>query len=172
MRKRTTRLDVCRKPRSVAGPRAGTGLAAPATGKVAGRADSILGDQVADPKPPQAALVKSHGRERRGNVGTMIPGGTIETGETCEGGVKLPGSTWQLRISTRSSAISISCLQYSRFRPYRGQTAAKAVGCQFWRFSALDLGCAWMGWSCRRPRDLHRRAHRAPTTTHQNPSAF
>ena len=29
-----------------------------------------FGDQVADPKPPRAALVKSYGRERRGNVGT------------------------------------------------------------------------------------------------------
>ena len=40
-----------------------------------------FGDQVADPKPPRAAVVKSHGRERRGNVGTMIPTGTIERGE-------------------------------------------------------------------------------------------
>ena len=29
-----------------------------------------FGDQVADPKPPRAAVVKSHGRERCGNVGT------------------------------------------------------------------------------------------------------
>ena len=40
-----------------------------------------FGDQVADPKPPPAAVVKSHGRERRGNAGTMIPAGTIERGE-------------------------------------------------------------------------------------------
>ena len=40
-----------------------------------------FGDQVVDPKPPRAAVVKSHGRERRGNVGTMIPAGTIERGE-------------------------------------------------------------------------------------------
>ena len=40
-----------------------------------------FGDQVADPKPPRAAVVKSHGRERRGNVGTMIPAGMIERGE-------------------------------------------------------------------------------------------
>ena len=40
-----------------------------------------FGDQVADPKPPRAALVKSHGGERRGNVGTMIPAGTVERGE-------------------------------------------------------------------------------------------
>ena len=40
-----------------------------------------FGDQVADPKPPQAALVKSHGGERCGNVGTMIPAGTVERGE-------------------------------------------------------------------------------------------
>jgi hypothetical protein len=40
-----------------------------------------FGDQVADPKPPQAALVKSHGGERCGNVGTMIPAGTVEKGE-------------------------------------------------------------------------------------------
>jgi hypothetical protein len=33
------------------------------------------------PKPPQAALVKSHGGERCGNVGTMIPAGTVERGE-------------------------------------------------------------------------------------------
>jgi hypothetical protein len=39
-----------------------------------------FGDQVADPKPPRAAVVKSHGRERRGNVG-MIPTGTVERGE-------------------------------------------------------------------------------------------
>ena len=38
-------------------------------------------DQVADPKPPRAALVKSHGGERCGNVGTMIPAGTVERGE-------------------------------------------------------------------------------------------
>jgi hypothetical protein len=40
-----------------------------------------LGDQVADPKPPQAAVVKSRGGERCGNVGTMIPAGTVERGE-------------------------------------------------------------------------------------------
>jgi hypothetical protein len=40
-----------------------------------------FGDQVADPKPPRAALVKSHGGERCGNVGTMIPAGTVERGE-------------------------------------------------------------------------------------------
>src|SRR5437773_12247339 len=40
-----------------------------------------FGDQVADPKPPRAAVVKSHGRERRGNVGTMIPAGKVERGE-------------------------------------------------------------------------------------------
>src|ERR1700741_898007 len=38
-------------------------------------------DQVADPKPPQAAVVKSHGGERCGNAGTMIPAGTVERGE-------------------------------------------------------------------------------------------
>ena len=35
----------------------------------------------ADPKPPEAALVKSHGGERCGKVGTMIPAGTVERGE-------------------------------------------------------------------------------------------
>jgi hypothetical protein len=40
-----------------------------------------FGYQVADPKPPQAALAKSHGGERCGNVGTMIPAGTVERGE-------------------------------------------------------------------------------------------
>src|SRR5262249_24546952 len=40
-----------------------------------------FGDQVADPKPRQAAVVKSHGGERCGNVGTKIPAGTIERGE-------------------------------------------------------------------------------------------
>ena len=40
-----------------------------------------FGDQVADPKPPRAAAVKSRGGERRGNVGTMIPAGAVERGE-------------------------------------------------------------------------------------------
>ena len=40
-----------------------------------------FGDQVADPKPPRAAAVKSRGGERRGNVRAMIPTGTIERGE-------------------------------------------------------------------------------------------
>ena len=40
-----------------------------------------FGDQVADPKPPQAAVVKSHGGERCGNVGTVILAGTVERGE-------------------------------------------------------------------------------------------
>ena len=40
-----------------------------------------FGDQVADPKPPQAAVVKSHGGERCGKVGTMIPTGMVERGE-------------------------------------------------------------------------------------------
>ena len=40
-----------------------------------------FGDQDADPKPPQAAVVKSHGGERCGNAGTMIPAGTVERGE-------------------------------------------------------------------------------------------
>src|ERR1700751_1127619 len=39
-----------------------------------------FGDQVADPKPPQAAVVKSHGGERCGNAGTMILAGTGERG--------------------------------------------------------------------------------------------
>jgi hypothetical protein len=34
-----------------------------------------FGDQVVDPKPPRAAVVKSH------NVGAMIPAGKIERGE-------------------------------------------------------------------------------------------
>ena len=42
---------------------------------------SGFGDQVVDPKPPRAAVVKSHGRERRGNAGTVIPAGTVERGE-------------------------------------------------------------------------------------------
>src|SRR5215475_12797453 len=40
-----------------------------------------FGDQVADPKPPQAAVVKSDGGERCGNVGAMISAGKIERGE-------------------------------------------------------------------------------------------
>src|SRR6266581_4646987 len=40
-----------------------------------------FGNQVADPKPPQAAVVKSDGGERCGNVGAMIPAGKIERGE-------------------------------------------------------------------------------------------
>ena len=40
-----------------------------------------FGDQVADPKPPQAAAVKSRGGERCGNAGTMIPAGKVEGGE-------------------------------------------------------------------------------------------
>src|SRR5216684_9362890 len=40
-----------------------------------------FGDQVADPRPPRAAAVKSRGGERCGNVGTMIPAGMIERGE-------------------------------------------------------------------------------------------
>jgi hypothetical protein len=40
-----------------------------------------FGDQVADPKPPQAAAVKSRGGERCGNVGTVILAGTVERGE-------------------------------------------------------------------------------------------
>jgi hypothetical protein len=40
-----------------------------------------FGDQVADPKPPQAAVVKSDGGERCGNVGAMIPAGKVERGE-------------------------------------------------------------------------------------------
>jgi hypothetical protein len=40
-----------------------------------------FGDQVTNLKPPRAAVVKSHGREHRGNVGAMIPAGMIERGE-------------------------------------------------------------------------------------------
>ena len=40
-----------------------------------------FGNQVADPKPPRAAAVKSHGRERCGNAGTKILAGEIERGE-------------------------------------------------------------------------------------------
>jgi hypothetical protein len=40
-----------------------------------------FGDQVADPKSPRAATVKSRGGERRGNAGTMIPAGMVERGE-------------------------------------------------------------------------------------------
>ena len=40
-----------------------------------------FGDQVADPKPPQAAAAKSRGSERCGNARTMIPAGTVERGE-------------------------------------------------------------------------------------------
>ena len=40
-----------------------------------------FGDQVADPKPPQAAVVKSDGGERCGKVGAKIPAGKVERGE-------------------------------------------------------------------------------------------
>ena len=40
-----------------------------------------FGDQVVDPKPPRAAVVKIHGRERRGNAWTMIPAGKVERDE-------------------------------------------------------------------------------------------
>src|SRR5882724_4323988 len=40
-----------------------------------------FGDQVADPKPPRAAAVKSRGGERRGNAWTMIQAGMVERGE-------------------------------------------------------------------------------------------
>ncbi len=40
-----------------------------------------FGNQVADPKPPQAAVVKSHGSERCGKARTMILAGTVERGE-------------------------------------------------------------------------------------------
>src|SRR3989304_9623458 len=40
-----------------------------------------FGDQVADPKPPRAAVVKSPGRERRGNVWAMTPAGKVERDE-------------------------------------------------------------------------------------------
>jgi hypothetical protein len=40
-----------------------------------------FGDQVVDPKPPQAAVDKIHGGEHCGNVGTKIPAGTVERGE-------------------------------------------------------------------------------------------
>src|ERR1700731_1403876 len=39
-----------------------------------------FGDRVAGPKPPRAALVKTDGGERCGNLGTMIPAGTVERG--------------------------------------------------------------------------------------------
>jgi hypothetical protein len=40
-----------------------------------------FGDQVADPKPPQAAAVKSHGGERCGKSWNKILAGMIERGE-------------------------------------------------------------------------------------------
>jgi hypothetical protein len=40
-----------------------------------------FGDQVADPKLPQAAAVKSRGGERCGKAGSMIPTGKVERGE-------------------------------------------------------------------------------------------
>jgi thioredoxin reductase len=41
--------------------------------------NSGFGDQVADPKPPQAAVDKNHGGECCGNAGAMIPAGTAES---------------------------------------------------------------------------------------------
>ena len=40
-----------------------------------------FGDQVADPKPPQAATDKIRGGERCGNAGAVIPAGEVERGE-------------------------------------------------------------------------------------------
>jgi hypothetical protein len=40
-----------------------------------------FGDQVADPKPLQVAVVKSDGGERCRKVGTMISAGKVERGE-------------------------------------------------------------------------------------------
>jgi hypothetical protein len=40
-----------------------------------------FGDQVADPKPPQAAVGKSHSGERCGKAGTLISTGEVERGE-------------------------------------------------------------------------------------------
>ena len=44
-----------------------------------GYAPSLI--SVIDPKPLQAAVVKSDGGERCRNAGTMIPAGTVEGGE-------------------------------------------------------------------------------------------
>jgi hypothetical protein len=43
-----------------------------------------FGDQVADPKPPQAAAVKSRGGERCGKAGTMIPTGMVREASASE----------------------------------------------------------------------------------------
>jgi hypothetical protein len=40
-----------------------------------------FGDQVVDPKLPQAAAGKSYGGERCGKAGMMIPAGEVERGE-------------------------------------------------------------------------------------------
>jgi hypothetical protein len=44
----------------------------------------------ADLKPPQAAVVKSHGGERCGKVGTKISIGEIERGERKRTAVEVP----------------------------------------------------------------------------------
>jgi hypothetical protein len=52
------------------------------SGTVRGEGGNILTySEVVDPKPPQAAAVKSRGGERCGNAGTMIPTGKVERGE-------------------------------------------------------------------------------------------
>src|SRR5262245_31819070 len=71
----------------------------------------------ADPKPPQAAAVKSRGGEHCGKVGTMIPAGTVEGGEC-----KRTARFWErpevkvLRATRQSSARRASAARCGQIR--------------------------------------------------------
>ena len=56
-----------------------------------------FGDLDADPKPPRAAVVKSHGGERCGNAETMISAGMVERDERKQTGAEV--------VSVRGKAV-------------------------------------------------------------------
>src|ERR1700683_4819534 len=62
-----------------------------------------FGEQVADPKPPQAAVVKSDGGERCGNVGAMIPAGKISEAPLAR--TVRPNLSYPVRCQSNGSVI-------------------------------------------------------------------
>lgn len=99
---------------------------------VDGGRPSGFGDGVADLKPPRAGVVKSLGRERRGNVGTMIPAGTIARDERKRTALEASKADWAMSKSWSDPSCDISSgdvLIRTKLHPACRQREARPGSC-------------------------------------------
>jgi hypothetical protein len=95
---------------SIAGPNGGRATVSEMEAGLSG-----FGDQEPIPSHGQCLLVKSYGRERRGNVGTMIPARKVERESASE---QTPAERRKRFRRFRNWGVTLSPGRVQRFRRY------------------------------------------------------